>query len=303
MMVLHLANCPPSLRGDITKWLMEIAAGVYVGRVSARVRDKLWERVVETCKGGRAVLVFSTNNEQRLDFRVHGETWEPVDFDGLKLMLRPSPARLIAKQNKRTDSKKTGFSNASRFQKAKRFSNIKIEPDRMLNSYVVVDIETTGLDVSTAEIIEVGAIKIIENQIADTFQSLIKIKKNIPAMVTSLTGITDVHLKQQGKPLDCVLKDIVHFTENLPIVAHNAPFDISFIRKGLEKCKMNALTNRIVDTLALTKRLHKGLVSYKLSALAEHFSFPLDGKNEYKLHRSLGDCHLTHMLYQHIYKT
>ena len=90
MVVITLEKCPISLRGDLTKWLQEISLGVYVGQVSARVRDRLWERICEESKSGRATMVFSTRNEQRFDFRVHNTIWRPVDFDGLKLMMRPS---------------------------------------------------------------------------------------------------------------------------------------------------------------------------------------------------------------------
>jgi CRISPR-associated protein Cas2 len=94
MIVISMTDCPVGLRGDLTKWLLEINTGVFVGQVSARVRDRLWERITETTKEGRVTMVFNTNNEQRLDFRVHNGTWEPIDFDGIKLMLRPSPSRI-----------------------------------------------------------------------------------------------------------------------------------------------------------------------------------------------------------------
>ena len=86
-----MTNCPPSLRGDLSKWLCEINTGVYVGNVSSRVRDAIWDRVCENLKNGQATLVFNTNNEQRMDFRTHNTSWEAVDFEGIKLMRRPLP--------------------------------------------------------------------------------------------------------------------------------------------------------------------------------------------------------------------
>lgn len=65
MIVLSLSNCPPKLRGDLSKWLVEINAGVYVGRVSARVRDELWQRVCENLRDGRATMVFRANFSPR----------------------------------------------------------------------------------------------------------------------------------------------------------------------------------------------------------------------------------------------
>ena len=71
MVVITLTDCPPALRGDLTKWLFEINVGVYVGQVSARVRDELWKRIIDNVKVGRVTMVYQTNNEQRIGFRVH----------------------------------------------------------------------------------------------------------------------------------------------------------------------------------------------------------------------------------------
>jgi CRISPR-associated protein Cas2 len=66
-------------------------------------------------KNGRALMVFNTNNEQHLDFKVHRSEWEPIDFDGIKLMLRPSPSRV-----KKLHVQRTGYSKASKMRRAKR---------------------------------------------------------------------------------------------------------------------------------------------------------------------------------------
>lgn len=89
MMVLVLSVCPPGLRGHLTRWLLEVSAGVFVGSVSARVRELLWEQTVADLRSGRAILVYQAQTEQRLAFKVHGHHWEPVDFEGITLMLRP----------------------------------------------------------------------------------------------------------------------------------------------------------------------------------------------------------------------
>jgi len=115
MIVVTLSNCPNALRGDLTKWLLEITPGVYVGQVSSRVRDNLWDRICELIKDGKATMVYNTRNEQHLDFRVHGSDWEPIDFEGIKLVLRPSPARV-----KNLGKMRLGYSKASKYRKAKR---------------------------------------------------------------------------------------------------------------------------------------------------------------------------------------
>lgn len=110
MMVLVVSACPAGLRGDLTKWLMEISSGVFVGRPSARVRDLIWERTTELSKDGRAILVYNANNEQGMEFRTHRPEWHPTDFDGLTLMVRPHKKEL---------SRRKGWSNARRFRKSR----------------------------------------------------------------------------------------------------------------------------------------------------------------------------------------
>ncbi|OFS16957.1 type I-E CRISPR-associated endoribonuclease Cas2e [Corynebacterium sp. HMSC27B11] len=109
MMVLIVTACPAGLRGDLTKWLMELAPGTFVGRPSARIRELLWDRTVELCKDGRALLVYSSNNEQGMEFRTHRHDWEPTDFDGLKLMMRKSDSEKTRRR--------TGWSKARQLRR------------------------------------------------------------------------------------------------------------------------------------------------------------------------------------------
>ena len=89
MVVLVLTACPAGLRGHVTRWLLEITPGVFVGKLTQRVRDKLWLQVIADVKTGRAIMVFRARNEQGLDFKVHGTSWPIVDLDGLHLVSRP----------------------------------------------------------------------------------------------------------------------------------------------------------------------------------------------------------------------
>ena len=88
MIVISVSNVSASLRGDLTKWLMEIDTGVYVGRVSARIREKLWERITKNLREGKAVMVYTINNEQGYDFRLLHTDRKAVDFDGLSLIMK-----------------------------------------------------------------------------------------------------------------------------------------------------------------------------------------------------------------------
>jgi len=289
MIVLHLTDCPIGLRGSITKWLMEIASGVFVGKVSARVRDEIWVQVQEHCRNGRAVLVFNASGEQRLDFRIHGDTWEPIDFDGIKLILRPSASRLRAKQSVRTDGNKLGFSNASKLRTAKKFSEFR---KRFPEDYVILDLETTGLSSDTDEIIEIGAIKMLRHEAVDSFNALVLIDQSIPADVSAMTGIDDLMIRESGKPLDTILAELIHFIGELPVVGHNIDFDKGFLLNAYAKYGFPPMRSRCIDTLSLAKRLIRGCENYKLVSLAEGLGITYD-----KRHRSLSDCETTGRLY------
>lgn len=106
MTVIVVAACPIGLRGHLTRWLLEIAPGVFVGKISARVRDRLWDRVTDMVKTGRAIMVHAADNEQGLAFTVHAHDWIPVDHEGINLILRPATRDRTAA--------KTGWSTASK---------------------------------------------------------------------------------------------------------------------------------------------------------------------------------------------
>lgn len=93
MVIIVLTACPVGLRGHLTRWLLEVAPGVFVGKVSARVREEMWLRVMELSKDGRALMVQSARNEQGMQVRTLRHDWDPVDIDGLQLMMRPAQER------------------------------------------------------------------------------------------------------------------------------------------------------------------------------------------------------------------
>ena len=87
MMVIVVENVPPRLRGRLAVWLLEIRAGVYVGKYSRRVREMIWNQVSEGIGQGNAVLIWSTNTESGFDFQTLGENRRiPVEMDGIKLV-------------------------------------------------------------------------------------------------------------------------------------------------------------------------------------------------------------------------
>lgn len=88
-MVLILTACPPGLRGYLTRWLLEASPRVFVGRLSARVRENLWDLVVAERKQGKALLIYSTNNEQGYAVRSAGHKWNPIELEGMTLLQHP----------------------------------------------------------------------------------------------------------------------------------------------------------------------------------------------------------------------
>ncbi|MET9959480.1 type I-E CRISPR-associated endoribonuclease Cas2e [Streptomyces sp. NPDC006326] len=90
MTVIVLTQCPVGLRGFLTRWLMEISPGVFVGGPSARVRATLWEEVKQYAGIGRALLAYNADNEQGFAFETHDHKWHPVDREGITLIHRPN---------------------------------------------------------------------------------------------------------------------------------------------------------------------------------------------------------------------
>lgn len=102
------------LRGHLTRWLLEISAGVYVGHVPARVREHLWNQIIEYVKDGKAIMVHSSTGEQRLTFKTHLHEWEPVDYDGVLLMRRPADNATVRGRVRK------GWSTASQRRRSRR---------------------------------------------------------------------------------------------------------------------------------------------------------------------------------------
>ncbi|RIK38487.1 MAG: type I-E CRISPR-associated endoribonuclease Cas2 [Chloroflexi bacterium] len=91
MVVMVLERVTPSLRGELTRWMLEPKAGVFVGDMSALVRERLWEHICKQVRDGGAMLIHSTDTEQSFALRLHGDTTRSVvDYDGLQLIRIPA---------------------------------------------------------------------------------------------------------------------------------------------------------------------------------------------------------------------
>lgn len=290
MIVITLTDCPPKVRGDLSKWLLEISTGVYVGNLSARVRDELWGRICEHVKDGRATMVYSSNGEQKLDFAVHNTTWIPVDYDGIKLVRKPG-IKKREKNSEQIETEKTAMSRAEKLYQVQQIQKHQARK-RSTAEYVVLDVETTGLNIAHDRMIEVAAIRVEEGQEVSRYSSLVHCD-SLPETIVELTGITSDKLKNEGKPIEQVLKELLGFIGDTRIVSHNASFDWRFLQQA---CKQNNILPghpHITDTLNLARQKVDEVEDYKLLTLSKHFHFAI-----LEPHRALADCRLTHQLYE-----
>lgn len=134
-------------------------------------------------------------------------------------------------------------------------------------TYVVFDIETTGLSAYYDEIIEFGGVKIVDGQTVSSYQTFIKPPISIPEHIVKLTQISDVDVKN-AKPIEAVIDDILEFIGDSILVAHNASFDIDFLNEILRKLNRPILSNTVIDTLDLSRALFSNRRSYRLGSIA-----------------------------------
>jgi DNA polymerase-3 subunit alpha (Gram-positive type) len=157
-------------------------------------------------------------------------------------------------------------------------------------SYVVLDIETTGLNAKLDKIIEVAAVRIVNDVIVDTFHSMIDPEIDIPYEITKLTGITTEMVKSAPK-ISYVLNQFHKFLADDCLVAHNAPFDIGFLKEKFLIIGVQ-INNPIIDTLSLSRELLKDLKKHNLGAVSEYFRIPVN-----RHHRALDDVKATAAIY------
>ena len=148
---------------------------------------------------------------------------------------------------------------------------------------VCFDIETTGLKVMQEAITEIGAVRLRNGEIVETFQTFVDPERRLTPEIIGLTGITDDMLRGAPKLKDA-LTAFLAFAGDAPLAAHNAEFDISFIRAGCRKCGI-PFEPTYIDTLILAQNLLPGLGKYKLDIVAEHLQLP-----QFNHHRASDDA-------------
>lgn len=150
--------------------------------------------------------------------------------------------------------------------------------------FVVVDVETTGLDPEADRICEVGAIRMVGGKETARFQSLVQPGRPMPEPARATHGISDEMLKE-APGFERIAGDLRKFMSGSILVAQNAEFDVSFLNAEFVRAGMTRLAMPALDTIALARKVRPGLSSYNLDALAWQFKLKVKER-----HRSIGDC-------------
>ncbi|QTU82974.1 PolC-type DNA polymerase III [Carnobacteriaceae bacterium zg-C25] len=160
-------------------------------------------------------------------------------------------------------------------------------------TYVVFDVETTGLSAIYDSIIELAAVKMYKGNVIDTFEAFINPYRPLTATIISLTGITDAILREQGQDERVVMESFKAFTKDCILVAHNASFDMGFLNTTYRRLGIEEATNPVIDTLELSRVLHPELKSHRLNTLAKKYGVHLE-----QHHRAVFDSETTgHLLF------
>lgn len=160
-----------------------------------------------------------------------------------------------------------------------------------LNRYVVVDLETTGLGAKLDRIIEIGAVRVEEGKVVETYACLVNPGMPVPERVQLLTGIT-TEMVRSGKEMDEAVQGLLDFMGNDVMVGHNVNFDYSFLKQWAVNHKI-PLEIRGTDTLKMARAILPPEQPKKLESLCALFDIPRDNA-----HRALDDAVETYLVYE-----
>ena len=161
-------------------------------------------------------------------------------------------------------------------------------------SYVVLDLETTGLNCYYDRIIEFGAVRVEHGIVTETLDILINPERPLPKKIVSITNITDKMLEKQPTIKDA-LPRILSFIGDAILVTHNAEFDVSFLQHALRRCEMDELKNPVIDTLSLSRYLFPESRYHSLGSLCRNMEVNYD---ESSAHRADYDARVLNEVWQ-----
>ncbi len=161
----------------------------------------------------------------------------------------------------------------------------------MESSYIAVDLETTGLDPKQDKIIEIGAVKVVNGQIMESYETFVNPYRKLESRVIILTGIGD-HQLETSPGIGEVIGGFLEFAENLPILGHHVIFDYSFLKRAVIN-EGGCFERRGIDTLKLARKYMPPDEKKNLAAACGYF-----GITQTLSHRALADAKAAHGLYQ-----
>jgi len=149
-------------------------------------------------------------------------------------------------------------------------------------TYVVFDFETTGFNAGGGDsIIEIGAVKMKGGEILETYDELINPGREISETITSVTNITNEMLEGKDNE-EAAIKRFIEWFGDLPMVAHNAKFDISFLEMAYKKYNLGKFTNPVIDTLELSRTLDNAYARHNLTAITKRYDIPWDEDSHHR---------------------
>lgn len=160
------------------------------------------------------------------------------------------------------------------------------------DSYIVVDIETTGLDPVKDCIMEISAVKYRKNRKVDDYVVLINIDRRVPLHITELTGITNKML-EGGVEVTAALQGFIDFIGEDIVVGYNVPFDLAFLNQASERYLLRSIFNDYIDVMQIAMEKLPFLGRTKQIVVAKYFGIGTEGS-----HRALNDCEICNACYQ-----
>ena len=151
----------------------------------------------------------------------------------------------------------------------------EVEMDLSEATYVVFDVETTGLSAIYNDLIQVAASKMYKGNVIAEFDEFINPGHPLSAFTTELTGITDDHVKN-AKPLEQVLQEFQEFCKDTVLVAHNATFDVGFMNANYERHGLTRISQPVIDTLEFARNLYPEYKRHGLGPLTKRFGVALE---------------------------
>ena len=187
------------------------------------------------------------------------------------------------------------FSIKGHSSKKKRISEDSLNYKKIsipsVESYVVFDFETTGMNPIVNRIIEIGAVKVIDNNIVDSFSQLINPMQYITTRISNVVNITN-DMVEDCPIIEDVLPNFLEFIADFPLVAHNARFDMWFLINNAHRLGYE-VNNVVLDTLLLSRKFNEDCIKHNLNYLTKHFNVKLE-----HAHRAYYDALATCSIYK-----